>query len=280
MNDNNKKVDTYHADKNNGLKVAKYISFSGGVESSTMAILYGKGAKLIWVDTGAEHKEMYRRLDMFEKFIIDFHKGDCQLIRLKGDYPHKGERLNSLWATILTIMFMPSIFKRYCTTYFKIKPIDKFLSTQGEVELLIGFNADEEPGKDRTGNLMKCKNVKYSYPLFDDGYTREDCEAILEFHGVLPSFPVYMSRGGCKMCFFKSEKEYKAMYYLDRETFNEVKGLEKSIQDKRKKFFSVLPSGKSMQQIENECRDEIPFNYSEIYKEVGKKVYCGAMCHR
>lgn len=260
--------------------MTKYISFSGGVESSTMAILYGKGAKLIWVDTGAEHKEMYKRLDDFEKFIINFHKGDCELIRLKGDYPFKGQRFDNLWTTILNIMFMPSGLKRYCTNWFKIKPIDDFLSKQGDVELLIGFNAEEEPGKDRTGNLMKCKNVKYSYPLFNDGYTRDDCEAILEFHGVHPSFPVYMSRGGCKMCFYKSEKEYRAMYYLDRETFNEVKQLEESIQDKRKKFFSVLTSVKPMKQIEKECNAEIPFNYNEIYKEVGKKTYCGAMCHR
>lgn len=258
----------------------RFISFSGGVESSTMAILYGKGATLLWVDTGAEHKEMYARIDKFEQFIIDFHKGDCELVRLKGSYGFKGTWLNSLWETILTIMFMPSGLKRYCTRVFKIEPIDNYLSVQGEVELMIGFNADEEPGKDRTGNLMKCENVRYTYPLYSDGYTREDCEAILEFHQVHPSFPVYMSRGGCKMCFYKSEKEYKAMYYLDKETFNEVKEMEIIIQDKRKKFFSVLTSGKSMKQLEQECQAEIPFNYTEIYKEVGKKTYCGAMCHR
>ena len=32
-----------------------FISFSGGVESTTMAILYGKGSKAIWVNPGAEH---------------------------------------------------------------------------------------------------------------------------------------------------------------------------------------------------------------------------------
>lgn len=258
----------------------RFISLSGGVESSTMAILYGKGATLLWVDTGAEHDKMYERIEKFEQFILDFHKGDCELIRLKGKYTHKKSILTSLWETIRTIMFMPSGLARYCTRAFKIEPIDEFLSKQGECELLIGFNADEEPGIDRVGNLMKCPNVHYTYPLYDEGYSREDCEAILEFHGVHPSFPVYMSRGGCKMCFFKTEKEYKAMYYLNREEFNEVKELELSIQDRRKKFFSIMPSGKSMQQLEKECREEIPFDYSEIYKETNKKVYCGAFCHR
>ena len=44
----------------------RFISFSGGVESTTMCILFGKGAKAIWCDTGAEHEEMYERIDFVE----------------------------------------------------------------------------------------------------------------------------------------------------------------------------------------------------------------------
>jgi len=39
----------------------KFISFSGGVESTTMCVLYGKDAKAIWADAGAEHDFMYER---------------------------------------------------------------------------------------------------------------------------------------------------------------------------------------------------------------------------
>jgi len=255
----------------------KFISFSGGVESSTMAILYGKGAKLIWVDTGAEHKELYQRLDMFEKYILQLHKGDCELIRLKGNYTTKGVKVDSLIDAIRIGQFMPSAQKRFCTSAFKIKPIDSYLKSLGKVELMIGFNLDEEG---RTGNLEKILSINYTYPLIEDGYTRKDCEAILEFHGMHPSFPVYMNRGGCKMCFYKSQKEYKAMYYLDNDTFNEIRDLENNIQDKRVKHFSIMQSGKSMKQLEQECKEEITFDFKQIYKDKESNRSCGAFCHR
>lgn len=40
----------------------RFISFSGGVESTTMCILYGKGATAIWCDTGDEEPEMYKQI--------------------------------------------------------------------------------------------------------------------------------------------------------------------------------------------------------------------------
>jgi 3'-phosphoadenosine 5'-phosphosulfate sulfotransferase (PAPS reductase)/FAD synthetase len=54
----------------------KFISFSGGVESTTMCILYGKGAKAIWCDTGAEVTEMYDRMELVESRLKELHKGD------------------------------------------------------------------------------------------------------------------------------------------------------------------------------------------------------------
>lgn len=106
--------------------------------------------------------------------------------------------------------FFPSPNTRWCTSKFKIEPIDEFLAAQGECRLFIGFNADEDPGSDRTGNFMKCKNVSYEYPLHEDGYTREDCENILIKYGLHPNFPPFMQRGGCKNCFFKTRGELKA----------------------------------------------------------------------
>jgi len=48
-------------------EIKKFISFSGGVESTTMCLLYGKGATAIWCDTGAEHKEMYNGFNYDEQ---------------------------------------------------------------------------------------------------------------------------------------------------------------------------------------------------------------------
>lgn len=255
----------------------KYISFSGGVESTTMCFLYGKGATAIWVDTGAEHKEMYERIDFVEQKLKEYHKGDFELIRLTAQMKHKGEYYKSLEDYIVALKFMPSQQRRFCTYYFKIKPIDEFLSKE-ECELMIGFNYEEQG---RTGNLEMKSNIHYKYPLIDDGLTREDCEDLLKMNGLHPDFPVYMLRGGCRMCFFKSEKEYRAMYHINKNEFLEVMDFEERIQDQRKKFYSIMGNGKSLRQLAKECESELFENPKELYESYKKEAKsCGAFCRR
>ena len=257
-----------------------YISFSGGVESTTMCILYGKGATAIFCDTGSEHKELYKRLDYVEEYMTNLHGGDFNLVRVKADKKTKENRnVDSLTEYIKDYKYMPSSGARFCTRIFKIEPIEKYLSDKGDVEMLIGLNYDESW---RTGNLEQLKNCTYTYPLVRDELDREDCISILDLHGLNPNFPLYMQRGGCKFCFFKKEAEYKAMYYFDRETFNENLELEKSIQDKKKKFFSIMPSGKSMAQLAKECESTLfnDIDMKELYGQIEKTTYCGGFCHR
>lgn len=257
----------------------RFISFSGGVESTTMCILYGKGATAIWCDTGAEHELMYKRLDSVEQYLRELHKGDFELIRIKGSQNAKGVKVDSLEDYSIEYKMMPSGQTRFCTKYFKIIPIDNFLKGQGECELMIGFNYDEQG---RTGNLELQSNVQYSYPLIEEGLTRDDCEDVLNMHNLHPNFPVYMTRGGCRMCFFKSEKEYKALYFLNNKEFNEVMAFEEKIQDKRAKFYSIMSNGKSLRQLSKECEQEQNFlgNIAELYKSLKKETSCGAFCHR
>jgi len=257
----------------------RYISFSGGVESTTMCILYGADAKGIWADTGSEHKKMYERIETVEKQIKKIHP-DFEIIKVKGSAKHKGEWYDSLEDLAIAYKFMPSGQARYCTRYFKIEPIDNYLKSKGNCELMIGLNYDEKAS--REGNWGLNENVTYLYPLIDDGYTREECEEILNEHGLHPNMPVYMMRGGCRMCFFKSEKEYRAMYHLDKEEFFEVMAFEESIQDKRQKFYSIMGNGKSMRQLMTECqREKLMFNEIEtLYKSLKKETSCGAFCHR
>jgi 3'-phosphoadenosine 5'-phosphosulfate sulfotransferase (PAPS reductase)/FAD synthetase len=262
-------------------KLSKFIAFSGGVESTTMCILYGKGAKAIWCDTGAEHKEMYKRMDIVEEKLKQLHGGDFEIIRITPEIKHKGEFYKGLENLVLAYKFMPSGIKRYCTKEFKIKPIDKYLKEAGECELLIGFNADES---DRVGNLEAMPNINYKYPLLEEGYDRGDCEAILNVHGLHPKFPIYMSRGGCRMCFYKSEKEYKAMYFLNKDEFMEVVAFENAYQDGRKNFYSIMSSGKSLTQLAAECEREKEFLGEEqilkLYEREIKAKTCGAFCGR
>lgn len=257
----------------------KFISFSGGVESTTMCILYGADAKGIWSDTGAEHRKMYDRIEKVENEIKKIHP-DFKIIKVKASTTHKQIHYDNLEKLAIAYKFMPSGQARYCTRIFKIEPIDNYLKEIGECELMIGLNADEY--NSREGNWGLNENVNYLYPLVDDGYTRDDCEEILNEHGLHPNMPVYMARGGCRMCFFKSEKEYRAMYHLDRQEFMEVMAFEEEIQDKRKKFYSIMGNGKSLRQLmlqEQKERFQFP-EMQELYKSLKKETSCGAFCHR
>jgi 3'-phosphoadenosine 5'-phosphosulfate sulfotransferase (PAPS reductase)/FAD synthetase len=164
-----------------------------------MCLLYGKNATAIWADTGAEHEEMYARIDHLEKVFTEMHEG-FTLVRVKANTSAYGRMYNNLVWYIRRARLLPSPGQRFCTDRFKITPIERYLKSQGECELLIGFNADEEPGKARVGNLQKLKNVSYRYPLYEDGFDRDDCEQLLRSNGLHPEFPVYMRRGGCFLC--------------------------------------------------------------------------------
>lgn len=263
----------------------RFIAFSGGVESTAMCLLYGKGATAIFADTGAEPDAMYKRIDYAEKVLKDIHGGDFTLIRLKAKVNVKGDEVNSLVDYIRGYKYFPSMVNRFCTRLFKIKPIDDFLIEQGECELLIGFNADEEPGKDRTGSFMSAKNVHYKYPLFEEKITRTECEEILLENNLNLDWPFYMQRGGCFMCFYKGISELKAMYFFGREQFDKIRELEEGIRDARKRpYMAMLGTGKTLAQIAKECEQEVAtWGLEEVlamYKKGKSSSACGAFCHR
>ena len=295
----------------------KFLSLSYGVESTAMAILYGKGATCIFCDTGAEPKQIYERIAKVDKILKEIHGGDIELVKIKASVNVKGVKVDNLIDYIKGYKYFPSKMMRFCTKEFKILPIDDFLSSQGDCELCIGFNADETPSiqtleatvlpedtvlqyelfsddvtkivkkqkAKRVGNLMACKNVTYSYPVHAAGLTREDCEDVLKEHGLEMDFPSYMNRGGCWMCFFKGLPELKAIYFFDRELFNAIKELELYIQDNNRKGFynAFISLGCSIGDVEKQCEQELIMWGAEVfnmYKNVKSEQACGAFCHR
>jgi hypothetical protein len=250
----------------------QFISFSGGVESSTMCVLFGNKADAIFSDTGFEHKEIYDRINLVEKWCQEFHKRDFKIHRIKN------EKHNSLIDYIKLSKFYPSFQSRFCTRMFKIEPIDNFLNqfkNEG-CKLMIGLNADEID--QRTGNHGNKKFVEYSYPLADNGLTRVMCIAILQKVNLYPNFPVYMKRGGCIGCYYKSIKEYEAMALLNPTEFKIVEELENEIQDIRKEFFSIHQS-KTMKQIREHALSSL-FSADEMYATINDVTKCGVFCNR
>ncbi len=255
----------------------KYIAFSGGVESTAMCILYGKGATAVFTDTGSEHAEMYKRIDKVEKALVEIHGGDFSLIRLKASVTAKGEKVDSLTAYVDRMQFFPSGADRFCTSRFKIAPLDNFLKSKGESELLIGLNADET---DREGNHGLLANVHYKYPLQDDGLNRQDCVDLLDTYGLKPDFPAYMRRGGCIFCPFKSKKEYAAMVHLAPEEINLVKVLEEKAQDKRGKYYRIRQNMPSMGVFIETEKNNLFGDLAPYYDAGDDQYSCGVFCHR
>lgn len=249
-----------------------FISFSGGVESTTMCVLFGKDADAIFSDTGFEHDEIYKRIEVIESWCKDFHRSDFKVHRIRN------EEHGSLVDYIKDQKFYPSYQSRFCTRLFKIEPIDKFLEQFKDegVTLYIGLNADEI--EQRTGNHGNKPFVNYRYPLAENGLTRSKCEAILKRADLLPQFPAYMKRGGCIGCYYKSRKEYEAMALLNPKEFNQVMELEEEIQDRRKEFFSILEN-KPMRQIKTDVSNML-FTPDEIYPVINTASKCGVFCNR
>lgn len=258
-------------------KHKKFIAFSGGVESTTMCLLYGAGATAIFTDTGAEHAEMYNRINKVESALKEYHNGNFELIRINGSEVVDGKETSTLTDYIKAKHFFPSVKTRFCTYYFKIKPLDNFLKKYQGAELMIGLNSEE---LDRAGNLEEIPDIKYSYPLLENGLTRQDCIDILSAAGLAPTFPAYMRRGGCIYCFFKSKKEYKAMVHLSLGEIELVREIEELIQDKRNKYFRIRADMPPLAEFIKAEQNNIFGDLSPYYDESDAHYSCGVFCHR
>jgi len=221
---------------------------------------------------------MYERLEYVEKMLTEYHDGDFKLVKIKANVTVGTEKVDNLTDYIIYRKFMPSARRRFCTALFKVIPIDLFLQRQGECDLLIGLNADED--EDRIGNLEMGKNIAYKYPLVEDELDREDCKELLEPLGLLPDFPAYMSRGGCKYCPFKSKKEFAAMVHLALDEIQEVQALEEYIQDNRNKYYRIRSNMPPLRQFIATEKMNLIGDLSEFYDSGEEQKSCGVFCHR
>lgn len=254
----------------------KYIAFSGGVESRTMALLYGKGATAVFTDTGSEHKAMYKKLDEAERRLTEIHNGDFKLLRIKASVPCGDEMVSSVEEYALKSHFLPGTRERYCTRLFKIYAMDAFLKDKENCTLMIGLNADE----DREGNFGLLSNVNYLCPLQDDGLTRQMCINLLKANGLEPNFPAYMKRGGCYFCPFKSKKEFAAMVHLVPDEIEKVRILEENVQDNRNKYFRIRSNMPKMSEFISIEKNNLFGDLSDQYEDSDEQYSCGVFCHR
>lgn len=247
-----------------------FVAFSGGIDSTALALLCPDSSP-IFTDTGDEFDEVYAHIDAFE------HRTGRNVIRLQGGM--------LLPEYVVTAKFLPNHGARFCTRMFKIEPMNTFLAKHLPAELLIGLRADE-PADERVGNLTEMEGLTIRYPLREQGMGRLECVRLCIKHGLLPRYPPYMARGGCKGCFYKRTSEVVAMVHLIPDTIDDLIMREEAVQDERGKFFHMFPNaGKSVREIKDAVdSQQLMFSLDEIYGDASdstdKGANCGLFCHR
>lgn len=268
MKDNNKKT---------------FIAFSGGVESTTMALLFGHKAQCVFTDTGAEHKLMYERLDDVEKKLKAIHGEQFNVLRIKAK-PTEGIPADNLTDYIRHAGIFPNQLMRFCTRLYKIVPYNNFLKDKTPCSLMVGLNADEIDKREGNHGL---EGVTVEYPLVDLGLDREKCKKMLEAYDLQPKLPPYMRRGGCKYCPYKSRKEYAAMVHLAPDEMEEIARLEEEVNEGEKntrgKFWAAamaVPEG--FRKFMKDEKSQTLLSPEEMYSQQPGTTEspCGIFCHR
>lgn len=244
----------------------QFVAFSGGIDSTALALLM-PDATPVFTDTGDEFDELYTHIQRFEA--------------VTGRKVHKLIQREDLPQYVLRSKFLPNHGARFCTRMFKIEPMNSFLRDNLPAELMIGLRADEPEDK-RVGNLTEIPDLDISYPLRKQGVTLADCIRVCLEHDLLPRYPVYMARGGCKGCFYKRKSEVKAMIQLVPDVMDELQAREEAVQDERGIYFHMFPNaGASIAELRSQSA---LFDMTELYRDAAdnsdKGEACGLFCHR
>ena len=215
---------------------------------------------------------MYERLGHVEAILQSIHPR-FRIIRVgAGEALHDYIRRKGVF---------PSPTMRFCTRLFKVEPINAYLQNHLPCALMIGMNAEET---DRVGALP-LEGVRFEYPLQDLRLTRQSCIRLLREYDLEPRLPVYMRRGGCKFCFYKSRKEYAAIAHLDKPLAAELADFEDEINDgsARKHRWAIvkeIPEG--LRKFFAEEQSSNLFSAEEMYRfePATAESPCGVFCHR
>jgi 3'-phosphoadenosine 5'-phosphosulfate sulfotransferase (PAPS reductase)/FAD synthetase len=205
-----------------GSNLSYFVSVSGGLDSTALAIILSKKipqAKYIFADTGDEFPQVYEHLSAMENIL------NIKIIRIRNKQYTLGEYE-------IERKYFPSPGARFCTRKFKIEPIERYLKNYRPFKLAIGIRADEN----RKGNI-----ADYAiYPLIEYNIKKCDVVTICQEKNLIPKYPWYMSRGGCYSCFYKSKNELLGLAKYEPALFDELIEREETVQDKRKKHFTMF----------------------------------------
>lgn len=176
----------------------RYVSFSGGADSTALAILLherGENFKLVFADTGAELPETYY---MVSKVAVALGR-ELVVVSGGGFYQH-----------LVTYGFLlPSVVRRWCTRVLKIKPMEQFDDDADIVAL--GIRADEAHRADKHSTRRRKGGHSFSYDLIDAGLGKKDVMALCRKYDLLNPVYEWRSNVSCFCCPFQRKGDWMGL---------------------------------------------------------------------
>lgn len=181
------------------------VSYGGGTNSTALLVgLLERGERpdaITFADTGSEKPHTYEHLLTVSEWCIANGFPGVQTIR--GQQPQMIKD-GSLEAECERLGALPSKAHGYstCSLKWKIEPQRKHYRAMAEarglmlddVTVLIGFDADEETRVARGKSAYKDGDYRQAFPLFDWGWSREECVDAIDRAG--------LPQPGKSACFF------------------------------------------------------------------------------
>lgn len=202
----------------------KLLSFSGGVDSTALAI-YLINEKIeftpVFCDTGWEHPSTMEYINYINEKLFN-----GSLVTIKSDVYKNGMR-----DLVEKKKRVPSTKARFCTSELKVLPMIKYVS---EVEAEVIFQGIR---KDESSARSKMKKAEWSNdfdcyierPIFD--WTKKQCFDLLKENGIKQN-PLYTKgcgRVGCFPCVMVNHGELKRVSEFYPEIWDNIRELEKLV---------------------------------------------------
>lgn len=223
------------------MKETRYISYGGGVNSTTFLILEEtKMDEAVFVDHGADFPFTY-------EYVTYLQKKGFDITVIKPSFKCYGKIWTDLYTFCYENYLIPFKARRWCTGVFKIDAIEKYVSKPCIQS--IGFDYGELKRMER---MLKRKRhgITYEFPLIKNHISREKCKEIISDAGLkVPE------KSGCYFCPFKSRRDYQKLFIEYPELYKKALILEERYKMKHsgnllnKPLYSL--TGSDTQKLEN-----------------------------
>jgi len=177
--------------------MSRYVSFSGGADSTALAILLaerGEDFTLLFADTGAELPETYWIAPRVARAL------GKPLVVVSGVTFYERLVNRKFW--------LPGFVHRWCTKDLKVTPLNAYLKNCAPATISIGIRADEAHRMEN-GISTPAPGCEYDRPLVDAGMGKQDVLALCESRGILNPAYRWRSNVSCFCCYQQGKWDWR-----------------------------------------------------------------------